>query len=132
MELTLLVSNVLSVVKLKPGIDERIKRLEFLRNKAKMQEADHSLQEPVEQLRKMQSEFRLMERSLRKRCDKLEAQYKKELELFTRLEENTKQKRELLKSSIHQINGSSKREYGTLPKGNNTKADNQYPKSFHY
>jgi hypothetical protein len=94
------VSNSTTIVKLKPGIDERIKRLEFLRKKAKIQETDRSLQEPVEQLHKMQSEFRLMECSLRKHCDKLEAQYQKELELSTRLEKSTKQKRELLKSSI--------------------------------
>ena len=97
----------LTLVKFKPTIDERVRRLEMLRRKAKMQEADRSLRGPVEELYKKQSEFRLMERSLRKRCDKLEEQYQQEMELYTRVNESTRQKRELLKSSNCKVNYST-------------------------
>lgn len=77
-----------------------MKRLEQLRRKARMQEEDSSLRAPVEQLHKRQTEFRLMERSLRRRCDKLEQQHQKEAEFVGRLDESTRQKRELLKSGM--------------------------------
>jgi len=77
-----------------------MRKLEILRRKARDQERDHALRGTIEQLTKKQGEYKLMEKSLRKKCDSLEEEYNKELKKFTEGKDSVKQKKDFLRSSI--------------------------------
>ena len=87
------------LVELKPKVEEKMRKLDALRRKVQEQERGHALRGAIEQLTKKQGEYKLMEKSLRKKCDSLEEEYQKEMKRFTEGKDSIKQKRDLLKSS---------------------------------
>ena len=84
---------------MKPKVDEKLKVLESLRKKAKEQERGHELRNVIEQLSKKQAEYKLMEKSLRKRCETLEAQVKTETQKYIEGKDTIKKKKDLLRHS---------------------------------
>ena len=91
------------IVELKPKVDEKMRKLEALRRKAKEQERGHALRGVIEQLTKKQNEYKLMEKSLRKKCETLNEEYQKETQKNIEGNESVKQKRELLKASTSNL-----------------------------
>jgi len=88
------------LVELKPKVDEKMRKLEALRKKAREQERGHALRGVIEQLSKKQDEYKLMEKSLRKKCEVLEESYQNETQKYLEGKESVKQKRDLLRASI--------------------------------
>lgn len=87
-------------MELKPKIDEKLKKLEALRKKAKDQEQAHSMRVIIDQLLHQQNEYQIMEKTLRKKCDFFEGEYHKEFKRNEVVKDNVKQKRDILKTCI--------------------------------
>ncbi len=95
--------HAISIVELKPKVDEKMRKLEVLRKKAREQERDHALRGVIEQLAKKQAEYKLMEKSLRRKCDALEEEYHKETQKYIEGKDSVRQKKELLRTSTHYL-----------------------------
>ena len=123
-------------MELKPKVDEKKKKLDALKKKAKEMENSQALQSVIDQLNKKQNEYKLMEKSLRKKCDFLEEELKKEAKKKEISSESVREKKEFLKTRIYIIMhiSSPQRKYGFVSERANskTKFKSQIKSILHY